>query len=89
MCAVILQQLENKLVCGRMEGIVEMCMETPILGDLLEEFMCLPLQDELIKMSTARQPKLSFYVRDSSSKNKRRSSSLDKRTAGIPSDSQG
>ncbi len=85
-----------------MEGIVEMCMETPILGDLVEEFMGLPLQEmqhaaaslrqgEHVTISTARQPKLSFYVRDSSSKNKRRSSSLslDKRTGGIPSGSQG
>lgn len=100
MCAIILQQFENKLVCGGMEGVVEMCMETPILGDLLEEFMGLPLQEmqhaaaslrqgEHVKISTARQPKLSFYVRDSSSKNKRHSSSLDMRTAGTASGSQG
>ncbi|DBA98954.1 TPA: hypothetical protein ACH3X1_014695 [Trebouxia sp. C0004] len=99
MCAVILQQFENKLVCGGMEGIVEMCMETPILGDLLESFMGLPLQEmqhaaaslrqgEHVKISTARQPKLAFYVRDSSSKDKRRTSSSDMRMAGTPSGSQ-
>ena len=84
MCAVILQQFENKLVCGGMEGIVQMCMDTPILGDLLEEFMGLPLQQmqqaaaslkqgQHVRISTARQPKLAFYVRESLPRNARRS----------------
>ena len=84
MCAVILQQFENKLVSGGMEGIVQMCMDTPILGDLLQEFMGLPLQQmqqaaaslrrgQHVRISTARQPKLAFYVRESLPHNRRRS----------------
>lgn len=96
MCAVILQQFENKLVSGGMEGIVQMCMETPILAGLLEQFMGLPLQQmqhaasslkqgQHVRISTARQPKLAYYVRDSS---KRRTLSLDMRTTGSSLDSQ-
>ena len=84
MCAIILQQFENKLVCGGVEGIVQMCMDTPILGDLLQEFMGLPLQQmqqaaaslrkgQHVRISTARQPKLAFYVRESLPHNRRRS----------------
>ncbi|KAL3142108.1 hypothetical protein ABBQ32_004726 [Trebouxia sp. C0010 RCD-2024] len=96
MCAVILQQFENKLVCGGMEGIVQMCVDTPILGKLLEQFMGLPLEQmqhaaaclgkgQHVKISTAMQPKLAFYVRDSSQGSKRR---LDTRKVGRSSDSQ-
>lgn len=99
MCAVILQQFESKLVCGGMEGIVQMCTDTPILGKLLEDFMGLPLQQmqhaaaclrkgQHVKIGTARQPKLAFYVRDSSQGNKRRSVSADMRKTGRSSDSQ-
>ena len=66
-----------------MEGIVEMCMETPMLAALLEDHMGLPLhqmqeavaalkQGEYIRIATARQPRLSFYVRDSTPTPKRR-----------------
>lgn len=84
MCAIILQQFENKLVCGGMEGIVQMCVDTPILGDLLQEFMGLPLQQmqqaaaalrqgKHVRISGARQPKLAFYVRESLPHTRRRS----------------
>ena len=99
MCAVILQQFENKLVCGGMEGIVEMCIETPILGNLLEKFMGLPLHQmqhaaaslrkgQHVKITTAKQPKLAFYMKDSLSQTKRRSLSLDMRVVGRSSGSQ-
>ena len=83
MCAVIFQQFHNKIIHGGMEGILEMCMETPMLAALLEDHMGLPLRQmqeavaslkrgECIRIATAKQPKLSFYVRDSTSTTKRR-----------------
>ena len=83
LCAVILQQFENKLICGGMEGVVEMCSDTPILAAMLEEHMGLPLHEmqtavaalskgQHVKIPTAKQPKLAFYVRDSKSGSKAR-----------------
>ena len=75
-CAIILQQFDNKLVHGGMEGIIQMCVETPVLGAILEEHMGLPLHEmqaslaalnrgQHLKIATARQPKVAFYIRES------------------------
>lgn len=83
MCAIILQQFQNKIIHGGMEGIVEMCRETPMLAALLEDHMGLPLHQmqeavaslksgQYVTIATAKQPKLSFYVRDSTPTSKHR-----------------
>ena len=83
MCAIILQQFDNKIISGGMEGIVEMCAETPMLAALLQDHMGLPMlqmrealaslkRGEYTRISTAKQPKLSFFNKESNSTSKRR-----------------